>query len=132
MDLEVIEIEERQDKNKRNYKYIRLATPSKINGVLIPTRETAMTAMENNYLDQKEFGWDFKVGDKVRGELVTREVEEYTIDGNTVDSATVLVFPLAGQSEVNEIAIKRAFANKGFILGGAEVEEHEAEEALTA
>lgn len=128
MKLSITNTEERQDKNERAYKHISVSTPAKVNGISLPVKESAFNAYEDNYLGNKDFGWDLKVGDKILGEFVTREVEAYTIKGEgnkedrEVNTATVLAMPLPGQMGIGEVAIKRAFANAGHILLAASEE----------
>lgn len=130
--LTVIAVAIMQDKNGRDYKNVKVSSPSEINGVKIEAKTSSFNAMKENYLPVKDgeqpksdFGWDLNKGDKIMGAFVTRDVESYDIhtqdaEGNdvtrTARTATVIAKPLPGQFEITEIAIRRAFANAGHNL----------------
>ncbi len=136
--LEVISSEIKTDKNNREYNLVGLSTPSKVNGLMMPVRTTAIIAYKENYLstDKKkvqDFGWDAKAGNKLAGDLITRACEMYEIEGVDKDgnskiteaqSATVFV---AGNTDDPgfEVLVLRAFANRGFILDGADASSEE-------
>ena len=112
----IVSREMKEDKNGRAYANIKVETPSMINGVYVPTKTSSFNAYEENYLGNKDFGFDVPDGASISAKFVSRTVEPYQIEDKTVTSATVLAFPLAGQSEIGELAIRRAFASKGHTL----------------
>lgn len=114
----------------RSYRTIGVRTPNTkiIEGITNPVnvkpRETAFNAYKSSYLDNKtEFGFDFKVGESLLGDIVTKNVSPYpiiSVDKKTgeevtrmVDTASVLVFG-DNTSETWDNKIVKAFKAKGY------------------
>lgn len=118
--LKVVDRQLDKDKQDRPYARLTIETPSFImqDGIKIKyeAKKSKFNAWENNYLDQQDFGWELEKGDTFIGKFVTRAVEPYEIDGRQCHTYTAVVRPLAGQTDVNEIAIMRAFAKADKVL----------------
>lgn len=123
----------KEDKNKKSYKTVEFSTPSTVSHIDMETGEliklrvqpkrTAINLYEESYLDSNpQFGWDFQLGERTFGDVVTRKVTPYQIptldkDGiptgsRTVDTSTTVVF---GDSEAAnwESLVKNAFKSRG-------------------
>lgn len=122
--LTVISVSEvKQDRNNKNYKVVEFATPNTkdVNGlkVRVQPKTSSKTFWEESYLNDKmEFGYDFKVGDLVEGNIVTREVVEYEIvntetgEERTVSSYTAVVFGDTFDPSF-ELEVQKAFKAAG-------------------
>lgn len=85
--LRVISVTEAQDKNKKSYNNIVVATPGVITimtdegekSVKVKSRQSSFNAWQESYLEsmnsQPDFGYDVKEGDLLAGTIVTRKVK---------------------------------------------------------
>lgn len=122
--LTVVKVsEDRTDKNGRNYKVVTFQSPNTIEivdattgellNVRVPARRSSITRYEESYLDnQMHYMYDAVVGEKVPGQIVTREVPAYEIDGRAVTNYTTVVLGMTNEPAF-ESAIKQAFKSAG-------------------
>jgi hypothetical protein len=119
-----------QDKNTRNYrqvffktedqKAIKTATGKTII-VKTASKESSINAYEQSYLNDKpDFAWGLKPGDNVLGDIVTRTVVPYDIEGQDgnireVSTYTRVVFGDT-TSPSFEGEVQRVFNSQGRIL----------------
>lgn len=97
----------------------------------VPVRQTSQTAWIDSPIPGREvsdYGAGLVVGDQVPGDIVTREVEPYFIissNGDTmhkgkmgrwVSTASVVVFGMSNNNEDWDVAIKRSFKQRNFML----------------
>jgi len=128
--LEVKSTEVRTDKNERPYKYVVVSGQEeetfvlpggKVFIALKPAQTTAFNAYEENYLGNQDFGWNFKPGAVVMGQIVTRTVTPYELkgtDGVTRQVSTYKTVVLGDTRDAVgfEVAVKAAFKNAGHPL----------------
>lgn len=123
--------EVKKDSNQRIYKQLFLKGNDmkyvNVGGKTVPirteARESSIIVRESRYLDDKpDFGWDFKIGERVAGAIVTREVMPYEItDQKTGEVRTVTTYtrPVLGDTTNKaafEVAVRREFNAQGHPL----------------
>ncbi len=120
----------------RSYKTIEFSTPDRetmkdeltgdIFAVKVQPKKTSINLYEKSYLDDKmQFGYDSAKGERLAGDIVTRQVAPYSIptmiDGKEAGSRMVNTFTTAvlGDTESGpawEAAIRNTFKNRGHEL----------------
>jgi len=122
--LKVINTEIKTDKNGREYNLVSVETPSKVAtlsatgekiAVKVKNRASAFTAYKESYLNDKpEFGWDLVKGDHIAGNLETRQVLPYDIEGTdgTIREANSYTAIVLGDTDSPSFAIEVAKAFK--------------------
>jgi hypothetical protein len=123
--------EVKKDSNQRIYKQVFLKgndlkdviIGGKVSTIRMEARESSIIVRESRYLDDKpDFGWDFKIGERVGGAIVTREVMPYEItDAKTGEVRTVSTYtrPVLGDTTNKaafEAAVRREFNSQGHPL----------------
>lgn len=124
------------DKNDKEYKKISVQTSSEkeivddstgeVIKMRVAPRESSFTAYKESYLpgNKMQFGWDFKIGAKVAGDIVKKKVEAYTIqkeDGSITEPLHIASVIVLGEDIADnwENLVQAAFKNKDFILVGS-------------
>lgn len=118
----------RTDKNGREYKLVEFTNPDhaqvvdETTGELLLVRVQAkratITQYKESYLNNKpDFMWDAKLGEFTMGEVVTREVAPYQIDGKEINTYTTVVFG-DNTKPSWEIEVQKAFRSAGHPIAG--------------
>ena len=122
--LDVTSVEGRTDRNGKPFNLVGFSTSpihrevDEITGEIIEARvqpkTTRKTFYPESYLPDgtPEYGHDFKVGEKVAGDLVRLETLPYEIVNqetgmtNTATTATILVLGLSSEGDWNETVVE--------------------------
>ena len=144
--LNVVGREVRQDKNGRNYAYLTVKGDDVETFVfpggrtitaVKPSKVTAVTGYEENYLGVQDFAWSLNKGQVAMGSIVTRNVASYDITGQdgvirTVNTYSAVVFgdtrdTVAFEAEVNRVfkAAQHPIANTQEVVTTSVVEQVE-------
>ncbi|MDC6350735.1 hypothetical protein PP178_04160 [Zeaxanthinibacter sp. PT1] len=121
----------KQDKNGRNYKRLRIESPSfeevvdpitgEIGYALARPIKTTITAYEQSYLDDApDYLWNAVAGTKVKGSIQRRTVAPYTFkssNGDTITATKATVFVEANATDEDfDVAVAKALEASGHTL----------------
>lgn len=131
--VEVLDVENRVDKNGKKYKYFKLFSPAhkvtrrrnkKDIHLMTPSKYCGYIAYEVNYSKRQlpDPGYHLNKGDSVPGRIVTKKVEPYIANGQMLTTCTVPVFCPEDNPIEFEIEMFMAFDRAGKKLAKGELD----------
>ena len=118
--LEVLKVQEKQDKNGKQYKQLLFLQESNIYTKHPKTASVNIYGID--YLERQDKIYTLEEGDSIEGEIVRLKIEPVITDSEIMTSASVCVFIEDFTDPIQrEIEIEKAFKRDGYVISAGQL-----------
>jgi len=118
--LEVLKVQEKQDKNGKQYKQIQFF--QEISNFAWQFKTASVNIYGVDYLERQDKLYTLEEGDSIEGEIVRLKIEPVITDSEIMTSASVCVFIEDFTDPIQrEIEIEKAFKRDGYVISAGQL-----------